>query len=44
MWSAWALTLKKLDSLPTDALGGQTPGSGDLEVPLKGCVHTRSLE
>lgn len=42
MWSAWPLTVKKLDSLPTDALGGRAPGSRDLEVPLKGCVHTFS--
>lgn len=38
MWGDLIITVKKPDSLPTDALSGQATGSRDLEVPLKVCV------
>lgn len=38
MWGDLIITVKKPESLPTDALSGQATGSRDLEVPLKVCV------
>lgn len=35
---ALTISVKKPDSLPTDALSEQALGSRDLAVPLKGCV------
>lgn len=44
MWDDLTITVKKPDSLPTDALSGQAPGSRDLEVPLEGCVPMCPLD